>query len=470
MSPTRILQVLLARWKAVLLVFILAAAAGVGYAWTRPVGFTATATVVIDGRPDPVAGISQIAAPNFLLTQVDIVQSSRVANRVIRALKLDDNPGLQEQYAQSQSDTTFDDWLSRLLKRSLSVEPGRGSNVLHISYTSKEPRFSAVMANAFVRAYLDIILEMRVEPARRYAEFFDERTKQRREVLESTQARLSAYQKEKGILTTDERIDVETAKLTELSSQLVSLQALSSESGSRQRQGIIAGDQSPDVLGNAMVNGLRSELTQKETRLLELTSRLGSDHPQVVEVRLAINELRARVDTEIRRVKGSLGVADAINRQRESETRAAVAAQRTKLLQLKEWRDELAVLQRDVENAQRAYDQVQQRHTQSDLESQNQQTSISVLNQAETPTESPNVKFMKLAVQSVILAFGFGCAAALGLELLDKRVRVPGDIVQAVELPVIGLLPGPDRRGFRGRLKPSMLQRRLLRQLPGPTR
>lgn len=470
MSIARILQVLLARWKAALLVFIVAAAAGVGYAWTRPVGYTATATVVIDARPDPVAGISQIAAPNFLLTQVDIVQSARVANRVIRSLKLNENPGLKEQYEESASDTTFDDWLSRLLQRSLSVEPGRGSNVLHISYTSREPRFSAVMANAFVRAYLDVVLEMRVEPARRYTEFFDDRTKQRREILETAQARLSAFQKEKGIITTDERIDIETAKLTELSSQLLAMQALTSESSSRQRQGAAAGDQSPDVMSNSMVNNLKSELTQKETRLSELTSRLGESHPQVVETRISIAELRAKIDSEIRRVKGSVGVADAINRQREAETRAALAAQRAKLLQLKEWRDELAVLQRDVENAQRAYDQVQQRYTQSDLESQNQQTAISVLNQAETPTESANAKFLKLAVQAVILAFGLGCAAALGLELIDKRVRVPSDILNAVELPVIGLLPGPDRRGFRGRLKPSVLHRRLLRQLPGPTR
>ena len=219
-----------------------------------------------------------------------------------------------------------------------------------------------------------------------------------------------------------------------------------------------------------MVNSLRAELTQKETRLQELTSRLGNDHPQVVEVRISINELRGKIDAEIGRVKGSLGVANAINRQRESEARAAVAAQRARMLQLKDWRDEQAVLQRDVENAQRAYDQVQQRFTQSDLESQNQQSAVSILNQAETPTESANAKFLKLAVQAVILAFGAGCAAALGLELLDKRVRVPSDILNAVELPVIGLLPGPDRRGFRGRLKPSVLHRRLLRQLPGPTR
>ena len=470
MSLSRILKVLLARWKISLLVSLLAAGAGVSYALTRPVAYSATATVVIDARPDPVAGINQIMAPNFLLTQVDIVRSSRVANRVIRTLKLNENPGLLEQYAESKSDTTFDDWLSRLLQRSLLVEPGRGSNVLHISYASKEPRFAAVMANAFVRAYLDVVLEMRIEPARRYTEFFDDRIKQRREALETAQTRLSAFQKEKGIITTGERIDMETAKLTELSSQLLNMQALTSESGSRQRQGLAAGDQSPDVLGNSMVNNLKAELNQKETRLSELTSRLGDNNPQVLETRISIGELKSKIDAEIRRVKGSLTVVDSINRQREAEMRSALAAQQVKVLQLKEWRDEVAVLQRDVENAQRAYDQIQQRHTQSELESQNQQTAISVLSQAETPTESANERSLKLAVQAVILAFGLGCAAALGLEILDKRVRVAGDIAEAVDLPIIGMLPGPDRRSFRGRLKPSLLQRRLLRQLPGPTR
>ena len=85
---------------------------------------------------------------------------------------------------------------------------------------------AAALANAFVQAYTDTTLELRVDPARQYSGFFDSRAKAYRDNFEKAQDRLAQFQKEKGLLVTDERLDIETARLAELSSQLVGLQAL----------------------------------------------------------------------------------------------------------------------------------------------------------------------------------------------------------------------------------------------------
>jgi hypothetical protein len=77
------------------------------------------------------------------------------------------------------------------------------------------------MANAFVQAYMDTALALRVNPARQYSGFFDQQVKDARDALEKAQAKVSAFQKAKGIIATDERLDVENARLNELSSQLV---------------------------------------------------------------------------------------------------------------------------------------------------------------------------------------------------------------------------------------------------------
>ena len=57
-----------------------------------------------------------------------------------------------------------------------------------------------------------------------YSTFFDARSKAARDQLEQTQNRLSAFQKERGIIANDERFDVENARLNELSQQIVALQ------------------------------------------------------------------------------------------------------------------------------------------------------------------------------------------------------------------------------------------------------
>jgi polysaccharide biosynthesis transport protein len=466
MAIARLFKIILARWAIVLFVFIVAAAAGVGYAYYMPVSYSATAVVMVESRTDPVAGGMQIMSPNFLTTQVDVIKSSRVSNKVISALKLDTNPTLREQFKVSAAQGSYEEWLSRLLQKNLIAEPGRGSNVIRVSYISAEARFSALMANAFVAAYLDSILEMRVEPAKRYSNFFDDRSKVLRENVEKAQATLSSFQKSKGVVGVDDRQDLEISKLNELQAQLLQVQALAIESASRQSQSQQSADRTQEVLSSGIVTSIKSEIIKLETRLLELLSRLGDKHPQVIETRGALADLKSKLEIETRRVTGSVGISNTITKQRELELRTALEAQRAKVLRMKQTRDEIAVMQRDVESAQRAYDGVQTRFNQSSLESQNQQSNISVLNQAEIPNETKAQIFLKNAIKALIAALGIALLAGFVREFFDRRVRSVQDILPAVNLPVIGIMPSPDNARWFKRSKPSLHQSRLLRQQP----
>jgi polysaccharide biosynthesis transport protein len=469
MNIARLIQVILARWKIALFAFLLAAVVGVTVAYFVPKTYTSQATVVVDAKTDPVAGVAQIMTPNYLLTQVEIIKSTRVSNRVIKQLKLDQNEALRGQYTASKIQTTFDEWLSTLLQRALVAEAGRGSNVIKLSYTSADPKFSALMANAFVRSYLDTILEMRIEPARQYAEFFDDRSKKLREAVEKAQSKLSAYQKEKGLIGSDERSDIENSKLTELSQQLLQAQAAAIDAASRQKQAQIASDRSQEVLSNSLINGFKSDLAKQETRYQELISKYGDAHPQVIEAQVTIRDIKSKIDFETKRISGASVVTTSISRQKETEIKAALDGQRSKVLKLKEVRDDLTVLQRDLENSQKVYDNVQQRLNQSTLESQNQQSNVSVLSQAEVSNESSNQIFLKNAAKALGAALGVAFLMAFVMEFFDKRVRVLEDVSESIDLPVIGVMPKPDKKGFFGRNKPTPLQRRLLRQLPRPT-
>jgi polysaccharide biosynthesis transport protein len=220
------------------------------------------------------------------------------------------------------------------------------------------------------------------------------------------------------------------------------------------------------VLSSSLVASIKSEIIKIETKLLELTSRLGEKHPQVIETRAALADLKGKLDIETRRVTGSVGVSNTITKQRETELRAAVEAQRAKVLRMKQTRDEIAVMQKDVEAAQRAYDGVQTRLNQSTLESQNQQSNISVLNQAEVPNETKTQIFLKNAAKALIAALGLALLAGFVREFFDRRVRSVMDIQPALNLPVIGIMPRPDKSSWLKGSMPSLQQSRLLRQLP----
>lgn len=450
MNLTQLIPILLARWRTAAAVFGGLVLLVMAVTLVTPRMYTATASVVADVKPDPVSAMFMQSAvtPAYIATQVDVIRSERVALRVVRNSGLAENAETRAQWLKAtKGEGKIDVWLASSLRPGLEVKPSMQSAIIEVSYKAEDPRLAASMANAFVQAYIEVTLDLKVDPARQYRSFFDTRAKEARERLEGAQAKLSAFQKENGIIATDERLDVENTRLTELSTQLVTLQGLSAESSSRQTQAATSGDRLQEVLSNPVIGSLKSDLSRAEAKLQELNSRYGDNHPQVVEARANIAELKSRVEAEVKRVTGGVGVAASINRAREADVRASLEAQRGKLLRMKALRDEGSVLLRDVENAQRAYDAIQTRLTQTNLESQTTLSNVNILTQAEVPLSPSSPKTYLNLLMSVFIGTVLGLLAAIGHELLDRRLRSAQDLTLMADLPLLGVIPGANAGG-----------------------
>ena len=470
MNFGQLIAILRARKWVALLVFSFVVATTVLVSLLLPSQYTGVASVVVDVKPDPISAMAYptAALPGFMATQVDILNSNRVALRVIRDLKLLDSPQLRQQW-QDETDGkgSIEQWLVDLLQKKLDVQPSRESNVIQIAYSAADPRFAAGLANAFAQAYIATTLELRVDPAKQYTSFFDIRSKDAREALERAQTKLSAFQREKGIIATDERLDIENARLNDLSSQLVQIEAIAAESGSRQAQARGAsGDKMQEVLNSPVISSMRVDIARAEANLQQLNARLGDRNPQVIEAKANLAELRSRMDAEIGRVTGGVGVSNTINQQREAQVRRELDLQRAKVLRMKGVRDEGQVLVREVENAQRAYDAVMARLTQTSLESQSTQSFVNMLSTAAPPTDPSSPKILLNTALSVFLGLMLALGTALLLEMLDRRVRTIDDVHTALELPVLGVMPSPQAKGMLGRKQVSLMQQRLMAPLP----
>jgi chain length determinant protein EpsF len=446
MTFNQFLRIIKARWILVLSIVTVVVLATLGISMLLPKQYSATATVMADIRPDPVSPFPMAGAMSttYMATQVDIIKSAHVGQRVVRMLRLNENPQMRERWMKA-TDGAGDlvAWTAQLLDKGLTVKPSRESNVIEIVYEGNSPGFASAMANAYAKSYIDSTVQIKVDPARQYADFFEERAQAAREKLEKARERLASAQREKGIVVTDERLDVETARLAELSSQVNTLRAIRSETNSRRAQANSNPDQLSDVLSNPVVASLKTEQGRLEARLRELNERYGDAHPQVIETRATIDGLRAQIRAETGRVTGAVRGGEAMASQRETEAVTAFEAQRQRLLKLKEARTDLQVMEREVDTAQRIYDSIQERLSQTNLESKTSQSGIYQLSQATEPTSptSPRV-FLNTAV-SLVLGTLLALMAALTVELFDRRVRSPLDIPQALEIPVIGVLPAP---------------------------
>jgi len=473
MNLGNVIAVLRARWLPAVLAFALVLGAAVAYTVLAPKMYTATSTLVIDIKPDPVSSMlyGGAASPAMMNTQVEVIRSDRVAMRVVRNLKLTEVPEIRKLWEKiSKGDGTIENWLVEFMLKNVDVQVARaGSNVVNVAYRGTEPQFVATIANAFVQAYLETAVELRVDPAREYSGFFGKQVDEARAALEAAQLRLSKFQQAQGIIATDERYDVEMSRLNMLSQQLVSLQALSGESSSRQAQVATNANNLSEVLTNPLVAALKTDVNRAEAKVQELSARYGDKHPQVVEARATLNEQRARLAAETRNVTGGVSVSARIDRAREGQVRASLEEQRAKVLRMKEVRDQSSVLARDVENAQRSYDLLLNRYNQSNLESQNRQSNAAMLARATPPGAPSSPKVAANLMIGIFFGIAVGLGVAFSLEQFDKRIRVPSDAISALGLPVIGIMPTPTI-GRRMRVQLAQAQDRMIsgRRLPAP--
>lgn len=470
MSLKQMLAILMARKWVVIGVFLSVVLLTTIVSLLLPRQYMASGSVVIDVKsPDPIAGmvLPGLMSPAYMSTQADIIQSERVARKVIERLRLDSNEVMQEQWkSSSEADSDFQSWLTTVLIRNLDVRPSRESNVIEVAYTSPDGRFSAAMANAFIEAYVETNLELRVEPAKQYRALFDGQSKALREKLEVAQNKLSEYQKSNGLIATDERLDIENARLAELSSQLVAIQAVSSESISRDARMTA---NSPEVLANPVVGALKADVSRQEARLKELSARYGEAHPQVVELRANVKELEAKMNAEISSVGRSLNINKNVNVAREGQVRAALDSQRTKVLKLKEQRDAAALLLQDVVSAQRALENNEARLYQTNLESQSNQTNVSLLKRATPPSQHSFPKITLNIIVSVLLGAMLAAGLALVIEIADRKLRTPED-VEALGQSFIVAIPKVDlsKPYSENAVSPGFLKGRGLLELAGP--
>lgn len=437
MSAIQCLRVIWARKWLVLLLFALTAVAGTVLVLRQPKMYTADASLVVEARPDPLLG--PLATPISMATQIEILKSEKVASRVVQLLKLDKSPeSIQQWRDATEAKIPVERFFAGLLQTGLAAEPVRGSNIIGIQFTSPDPVFAAAAANAFAQAAIDVSIELRVEPARQSAAWFDEQTKELRVNLEQAQARLSQYQQEKGIVISDERVDQENARLNALEVQLVAAQSELVEASGRQRS--TGAETSPDIQQSSAVQGIKTQLAAAETRLSEISSIVGSNHPQRLQLDAQIAALRQQLAAEMRRVSGGTSVVSRASSQKVAELRSLIEEQKNRLLSLRSQRDQASVLLRDVETAQRAYESVSARFGQLNMESQTNQANVRLLSPAVQPIGTSQKKVVVGVLGSILGGLLLGVAAAIGLEFLDRRIRGAEDMNVVYGVPVIGIL------------------------------
>jgi uncharacterized protein involved in exopolysaccharide biosynthesis len=377
MSFELIIQVLKTRFWWLLLATLLTALGAAWFLDNAKAEYQATTSLVLDipnQGPLSTAGFQRQLGTDYLMTQVDIIKSPRVAKLVIESLPPESLRALVDELLSEEAIATplnrkAENKLTTRILQQLTVEPSRDSRVIYVTVVYPTAEMSAALADAFADAYMALSVELQVEPIRRNADWFDGQLAGLRDRLEEKQRLLTEYQQEVGILAIDERLDAATRRFEQLSARLVEAQAETYQVASRQ---------------------------------------LGFQHPEYK-----------------RAIRNETRIANSLEAEKE------------KLFAAKRERDQLGLLSQDVESAKLTYNAALQRYQETSLESRFNQTNISILSRASVPHRASGLSRNQGLVLAIALGVLFGIGVALLLEVINRRLHTARDVTRATGLEVL---------------------------------
>jgi uncharacterized protein involved in exopolysaccharide biosynthesis len=180
-----------------------------------------------------------------------------------------------------------------------------------------------------------------------------------------------------------------------------------------------------------------------------MAQNYGKNYPDYKDIEAEIAGLRERIAQESERIAASIGGTAEVDVRREEDLKAALEAQKQRILDLKHQHDQVADYQNDVLMAQKNLDAVSQRLAQSSLESQAQQTNLELLAPAAVPTDAASPKLILNLLFGLFVGAVCGIGAALLREMTDRRVREADELLPLLGVPVLGRIPeaktGPGR-------------------------
>jgi chain length determinant protein EpsF len=436
-------------------IVVLMLAIAVAASLLLPKKYTGESAVVVDARSiDPLAQQGAITfqlAASYVSTQVDVIQSHNVALKVVDQMKLTTDPAIVEKFQDKTGGVgSIRDWAAEEILKSLTVKPSRDSNVIFIAFTSMSPQAAADIANAFAEDYIQASLELTVDPARRQSGWFEQQVNDLRAALETAQRKLSAYQGAHGVIGADpdnnNKLDVENARLTELSNRFVDAQAAMYDAETRQRQMEEASakglsDESVTVLQNPLLQNLKTELARASAKFADTSQRYDHNHPQYISAQAELESLRSKVASEVNNAIGSVAREARIARQNMSDLQRAMEQQRKRILDLQHNQDEYTVLKRDEESARTAYDSAMQRGSQTRLESRLNNTNTAILNVAFPPMKPSSPRLLLNLALAIVLGVMLAVAASLAKERFDQRIHSRDDLLEGADIDVLAELP-----------------------------
>jgi capsular exopolysaccharide synthesis family protein len=398
----------------------------------------------------------------FYDTQYQLLRAGSLAERVVRSLKLADEPGFfaahgidvgaEKAPLSAAQRKQREAMAAGLLKGGIQITPIRNSSLVNIGYTSQSPQWSARIANAWPQGFVAETIDRGLSSTADARTFLESRLEDLRIKLARSESELINFARDRNIVALGGSRDAsgkseepQTLVARNLSSLNAALMASRTEriaAESRARSAL--GENSSEALASAAIGQLRTKRIEAAAEYERLMIQFEPGYPAARAVKQQIDSLDAAISNEVGRINGSRRASFNEALKREAELGAQVERLKGQFDQQQRDTIQYNIYQRDVDTNRQLYDSLLQRYKEIGLSGSVGATNIAIVDPAKVPggPSAPNLN--NYLLMALVGAFGLSIAAIFLLEQIDNGVRSPDDIERLFKLPLLGNVPKSD--------------------------
>jgi capsular exopolysaccharide synthesis family protein len=431
---------------------------------TKPI-YEAAARVEVDKesqamRPfqDEAMYDEYVDMDNYLETQTKILQSETLALQTIKSLDLGRYPefggrGGTPAPAPSGAALRRPAILGAFLG-SLGVKRVPNSRLIEVRFEAQNPRLAAQVVNAHLQNFIEQNFRSKFDATTQASNWLSSELEELRIKVEKSEDARLAYERQNQIWQIDEKQNITTQKLADLSKTVTDAQTALAEKEALYRMATSGNvDALPAAHDNAVIQDLLKRKSDLNQSYAEAVTQYGPNYPKVQ--RLA--EQQKQVDEDLAMARRIMvdTITEDYNTARSHVQilQGALDKQKTEANDLAEKLVQYHILQHDAESNKQLYDGLLQKLKEATLTAGLRSSNIRVVDPALEPTTPARPQ----KARNILLAFLVGLVGGIGLaifrEYLDNTVKSPDDIETLTGLPSLAVVPSlPSLNGSPGRL------------------
>jgi succinoglycan biosynthesis transport protein ExoP len=395
---------------------------------------------------------------DYIETQAKILQSETLALQTIKSLDLGRYPEFGGSvnsltFAQSGTASKRPAILGAFLG-GLSVKRVPNSRLIEVRFEAEDPQLAALVVNTHLQDFIEQNFRSKYDATTQASTWLSAELEELRLKVEKSEDERIAYERKNQIWQIDEKQDITTQKLADLSKTVTDAQTALAEREALYRMAVSGNvDSLPAARDNAVIQDLVKRKSQLDEDYAEAVNQYGPNFPKVQRLAAQQKELDEDLAKQRNLMVETIKTEYDTARSHVAILQEALDRQKAEANDLAEKLVNYHILQHDADSNKQLYDGLLQKLKEAGISAGLRSSNIRVVDPALAPTSPSRPQ----KARNISLAFLVGLVGGVGLaifrEYLDNTVKSPDDIESLTGLPSLAVVPSlPGLNGHHGKL------------------